>query len=121
MHCRSNPSGYKAQLLSHLQECHIETAQRCDKILVTLRTLLARSMLPPTAADVEIYKIMQELDDCAMDLESLSTQLRDKAAEIPRIKKIVREQMELVNNYRNTVIAILVALYVPISFVSVSR
>lgn len=76
--------------------------------------------LPCTARDACLYTVLQELESCGADLECLVGHLHEKAAAITAVKKIVREQMDLVTHYRNTVIAVLVALYVPISFVSVS-
>lgn len=38
---------------------------------------------------------------------------------IEQIKAITREQVELVQSYRNAVLALLLAIYVPLSFASV--
>ncbi|KAK4542863.1 hypothetical protein LTR36_006052 [Oleoguttula mirabilis] len=118
MQSRSNPSGWKIHLLLHLQECHIQTAQQCDAAVETVQMLTACIHLPCEAKDAALYEHLEDLRECRSDLEYIAAQLRAKADAITPLKKLVREQMDLVHNYRNTVIAVLVALYVPISFVS---
>jgi len=72
---------------------------------------------PCTESDATTYTYYEKLIECAIDLEHLSQELRERADAIRPVKAMVREQMDLVANYRNTIIAVLVALYVPISFV----
>lgn len=117
---RSHPSAWKMQLLSHLQECYLDIARECDRNLETLKSLISRISLPCTAADISLCHYLAELEEFRFDIQCLAAQLRLQAEAITPVKKLVREQMELVTNYRNTIIAVLVALYVPISFVSVS-
>jgi hypothetical protein len=105
---RSNPSGWKAQLLNHIQECNFTVAKHIDESLGILAALLTHYEGSES----------QELVDAKQDLRYLARECRRKAQAINPVKKHVKEQMELVNNYRNAVIAVLVALYVPISFVS---
>ncbi|KAK5122545.1 hypothetical protein LTR85_003808 [Meristemomyces frigidus] len=118
MRSRSNPSSWKVQLLLHLQECYRQTAQQCDDAVRTSDMLVACVCLPSTAHGVTTYEHLAELRESKTDLEYLASQLRQKAEDIVAVKGLVQEQIELVQNYRNTVIAVLVALYVPISFVS---
>jgi len=120
MRSRSNASGWKIKLLLHLQECYRHAAQRCDENVQTVEMLISCMHLPCLSEDVALYDYAQELGDCKLDLEYLATELRVKADAIDAVKKLVREQMDLDQNYKNAVIAVLVALYVPISFVSVS-
>ncbi|KAK3070991.1 hypothetical protein LTR53_009474 [Teratosphaeriaceae sp. CCFEE 6253] len=115
---RSSPSAWKIQLLSHLQQCQLDVAQRCADSVRTLDMLLRCAVLPCCEADAGLYAVLAQMADCGADIDCLAMHLREKAGEVPAVKKVVREQMELASDYRNTVIAVLVALYVPISFVS---
>lgn len=117
---RSSPSGWKIQLLSHLQECHIDIAEQCEQNIETLKAILLCLPLPSPAADAASYEHLDDLDQCKIDLEYLASELRAKSEAITPVKRLIREQMDYSTAYRNTVIAVLVALYVPISFVSVS-
>lgn len=70
--------------------------------------------------DVLIYEYLDDLRASRADFVFLVQELRALGESITARTMLVRQQMDVVAGYRNTIIGLLVALYVPISFSAVS-
>jgi hypothetical protein len=75
--------------------------------------------LPDARDDSSLNEPLKLHRDCEMDLKYLLGVMRERMAQIDEMRKTLREQLDLAQLYRNAVLAFIVAIYVPLSFVTV--
>ncbi|KAK7522758.1 uncharacterized protein IWZ02DRAFT_253230 [Phyllosticta citriasiana] len=118
---RKRPSGTKLQHLLHLEDCRRTALLTCQANTETVKRLheylhknLNTSLVDEYADHLcRIKSISDDLGYFAAKLESL-------AKDLERIHRTTREQLDLVQLRRTTVLTFLAGLYIPMSFVSVS-
>ncbi|SMY28563.1 unnamed protein product [Zymoseptoria tritici ST99CH_1A5] len=114
---RRYPSTSQIQYLLHTQECHMSCAQACKKTAAKARSLFGDIELP---ASQYMYTVKDHLHALAVDIEYLADTLESDVAQIDRVKQLAIDQMELFDKRRNRVIGVLIAVYVPLAFATVS-
>lgn len=67
----------------------------------------------------DLNNIVLKLAASTDQFDTLARELRLRSMDVDKLKTVVIEQMETSRNFWNTVLAFLVALYVPLSFASV--
>ena len=119
---RGNPSGSKIRLLQHLEDCHFELARKCENNLVVLDLIIAQvqTFSPVTATNIALYEYLADLQDCRVDMMHLVSDLRTRGEAIPSMRDSIKDHMEVQYSFRNALITILLAVYVPIGFACVS-
>ena len=103
----------------HLQECLFKLSGKIEESISTIDFILSRVQLPLTEADSTAYGYIDELNLCKTDLAHLKGLLHGKVEETIALRTRIKEQLEHSHSYRDIIIAILVAIYVPLSFASV--
>ena len=92
-------------------------ADECEKALAIMNRF---ELLLAQPVQSSMHRLCFDIGECTVDLRLLAKQLRERGKRITAIKETVKEQMDTSRNFWNTVLAFLVALYVPLSFASVS-
>ena len=113
---RNSPSGWKIKYLLHLQEC-LFTLSRQAHLSVTTGRQLVR---PPASVPDDLHFVLVEFDRILRDVDFLEGELANIARSIDITTKLVKEQIELSQSFWSTILAFVVAVYVPLSFASVS-
>ena len=75
---------------------------------------------PPLVFEATVYDVIGRLDKRVRDVEYLATEIENLARNIEEVHKMIKEHMELTQSFWSMVLAFVVALYVPLSFASVS-
>jgi len=95
-------------------------ARICERAKTATHTLLSFTPTPSILPDTQGYSICEKLYKCEQDSTYLALELDARAISIRAVETMVLKQMELSRNFWSTVVTFVVALYVPISFASVS-
>lgn len=82
--------------------------------------MLASTSLPYNEPDSQGYLIEDMFRECAADMSGLIPDLEKLAADVDPVEERIKKQMDLSQSFWTTVLGFLVAIYVPISFASVS-
>ena len=101
----------------HIQEIADVLEFECRSAADTIKRLVS---MPPKPMDRDLDAIVSKLDAFTIHFETLAQELKLRSADVTKVKMVVIEQMDTSRNFWNTVLAFLVALYVPLSFASVS-
>lgn len=112
---RDSPSGWKIKYLLHQQEC-LFTLVGQARLSIATASLLCH---PPQSLDDGGYDACQYLSNSMADIEFIATELEKLANDIDQVIKLIKDQMDLSQSFWSTVLAFVVAIYVPISFASV--
>ena len=115
MRSRIRPSGLKIQLLSHMQECLSASASKCEDNRLVLEAVTSPIPMPLLSADAPAYECLDHLRERKEDLTYLAGQLREKAEMVDSLSSLIRRRIDLSGNYRNSIIALLVAVYAPMA------
>lgn len=75
---------------------------------------------PPSSLEDGVYEPFDYLRQVTEDLEYLADEIDELSGQVDEVAKFTKEQMELSQGFRNSMLALLVAVYVPVSFASVS-
>ena len=103
-----------------MQNCYLEAAEQCERNVRTLDFVLSSLMPLVRAQQAVTYKYVKDLQDCRIDLLYLGYELKASSMAINPVKERIRELIDLAQSFRTTMVTVLVATYVPMSFVSVS-
>lgn len=107
------------QFLQHLEECHGVAITCCRDNRHTLQVLLDRVDLIGTRAEDETH-LVNELEMVTNDLNYLEGEITTSSQRIKAVHDGIREQLDLLQIRRTSILGILAALYLPLSFVTVS-
>lgn len=75
---------------------------------------------PPCVLDEGEYNACGFLQTTLIDVKFLARESEKLAKNIDQVMKLVKDQMELSQSFWSTMLVFVVAIYVPISFASVS-
>jgi hypothetical protein len=114
---RRDPSTSKVQYLLHLRECHVSCAQACIDNAILARSIRAKIELP---ACQYLDCISDDLQAHIIDLGYLADTLNKSIVHIDEVKRLAVNQMEIFDKRRNIIIGLLIAVYVPLTFTTVS-
>ncbi|KAJ5690027.1 hypothetical protein N7462_004419 [Penicillium macrosclerotiorum] len=115
---RLRPSGSKMQYLLHLEDCHLVTKSCCRANKQTLQSLLDRiNSIQGPRADEEMNQI-RHLELFMKDLDYLHDEVESSLLRISNIRHDLRENLDLLQIHRTSILGILAALYLPLSFVT---
>jgi hypothetical protein len=109
MSSRKDPSMSKVQLLLHLRECHEWAAQACHRNIIQISALV----LPRIPAQEDLPK---QIDD----LQYLAGQIESHIQQIDSLRDTIVCQVDLFEKRRTRIIGMLIAVYVPLAFATVS-
>ncbi|KAK8229775.1 hypothetical protein HDK77DRAFT_83112 [Phyllosticta capitalensis] len=113
------PSGSKLQHMLHLKDCLKAAMSTCEanmEILGRLVEFLRESLEDPIATQyADRLHAIEALSD---DLEYLVGEMESFISDIDRIRRTTREQLDLVQMRRTTVLTLFAGLYIPMSFVT---
>lgn len=117
---RKSPSGNKYQYLLHLEDTldHVVKGTKAASMLID-EVMLAVSTRLPNKEQL-IYILLDDLNRYKADFNDLVQALKERLVMTSDIRATMKDQMEYSNRLRNTMIGILVAIYVPLSFTTVS-
>lgn len=90
--------------------------RECRSVIEVIGRLI---QLPQSPMSKDLNDIVLELAASTDQFNTLAQELRLRSLDVDKLKAVVIEQMETFRNFWNTVLAFLVALYVPLSFASV--
>ena len=113
---RNSPSGWKIKYLLHLQEYLIFVATEAERTAKSSRRLIH----PPMILSDHEQEVYEPLTSHLRTIEGIASDLRADAHNIDGVVRMIKEQMDLSQSFWNTVLAFVVAIYVPLSFASVS-
>lgn len=100
----------------HIQEYVNILEHECNTATGVITQLIR---LPHNPMNTDVSDIVLRLAASTKEFDTLAQELRLRSLDVERLKAVVIEQMETSRNFWNTVLAFLVALYVPLSFASV--
>ena len=105
-----------------MQEYHSTLVKHTDRMAAQLLSVVERFEYESSTSSTDIISehFILELKHCHTDLLYLACKLREVDQHIEGLKSLIKERMDYRHSFRNTMIAILVALYVPFSFATVS-
>lgn len=108
------------QYLHHLEDCHRVAKHCCKANSSTLQLLLDEiNSIEGHRVDDETSQI-SHLELVMKDLEYLHDEINSSLLRISDIRRNLRESLELLQTRRTSILGILAALYLPLSFVTVS-
>lgn len=108
------------QYLSHLEDCHLVAKYCCRTNRHTLQLLLDKvNSIQGPRADEEANQI-SHLELVMKDLEYLHDELLSSLLRISDVRRDLREHLDMLQIRRTSILGILAALYLPLSFVTVS-
>lgn len=114
---RRDASTSKVQYLLHLKECHFWCARACRTSAATAQRLHGEIALPCSRYR---YDLRGELHALNLDLDYLADELEKSILRVEEVKDLTMMQMELFEKRRSRIIGLLVAIYVPLAFATVS-
>lgn len=115
---RKSPDVWKTRFILHLQEFVQVLADQCDSTATQTRHFLNLRTRSDEKPMSEICKLLAQ---CTKKIHRASSDFSALAETLTEIKATAMEQLELSRSVSNGVITALVAVYVPLSFVSVCR
>lgn len=106
----------------HLHECHTWAAQACRENAKVVRgTEVIRELFESPFPGARPYtRWVAAVQGRIDDLEYLSWELEKHACQIVDLKGTVVEAIDLFDKRRNRTVGILIAIYVPLAFATVS-
>jgi hypothetical protein len=113
----------KIHYLIHLDDCRrtgLEDLIRSAKALNTVVTAVKSPDFRDTQAGDQ-QKLLDNLCKVQADIRFLNKRLRNLAKPITAVREQIIEQMGLASGQRTIILTVLAALYIPLSFVSVSH
>ncbi|KAH7054370.1 hypothetical protein B0J12DRAFT_451428 [Macrophomina phaseolina] len=116
---RLYPSGSKVQHLLHLEDCRQRVLETCEsniRAVTNCLTYISTQLCFPLKQEHDIQ--VGSLRDFIADLEYLQVELTKLRAHIETAKRTTRDQLELAQVRRTSVLTVLAGLYIPLSFVS---
>jgi hypothetical protein len=117
---RKSPSGPKIQYLLHLEECVVEVVNNI-RLHADVLDLIETSVKEHRhKIDDTLQSYLDDLKPFKDDLDALTNDLNSKIDICIKMRGLMKDQMEYSNRLRNSMIGILVAIYVPLSFATVS-
>ncbi|KAJ5785027.1 uncharacterized protein N7503_010239 [Penicillium pulvis] len=115
---RLRPTGSKMQYLRHLEDCHLVAKDCCRANRLNLQRLLDQvNSIQGPRADEEAKQI-SDLELAMKDLEYLHDEVESSLQRIPEVRRDLRENLDLLQIRRTSILGILAALYLPLSFVT---
>ncbi|KAJ5731681.1 uncharacterized protein N7483_006189 [Penicillium malachiteum] len=115
---RLRPSGSKIQYLQHLEDCHIVAKDCCKENGISLKLLLDKvnSIQGPRSDDEA--KQISHLELVLKDLEYLHDEVESSLIRASDLCRDLRQNLDLLQVHRTSLLGILAALYLPLSFVT---
>lgn len=108
------------QYLRHLEDCHQAAKDCCRANRRTLQLLLDQvNSIQGPRADDEANQI-NDLEMVMKDLDYLHDEIESSLQRIPEVRRDLRENLDLLQIRRTSILGILAGLYLPLSFVTVS-
>jgi hypothetical protein len=105
------------QYLVHLSECHDWVANACRRNAGTISEFFYTSKSPPSqSAQPDVNELQNYVDD----FEYLANELDKQILRIQTLKTRIIEQADLLDKRRNKLVGLLIAVYVPLAFATVS-
>lgn len=106
--------------LRHLEDCHLVAKDCCKANRYTLQLLLDQvNSIQRPRADEEAKQV-SDLEMVLNDLDYLHDEIESSLQRIPYVRRNLQENLDLLQIRRTSVLGILAALYLPLSFVAVS-
>jgi hypothetical protein len=99
----------KVQLLLHLRECHEWAAQACYRNILQISALVQ----PHIPAQEDLQKQINDLEYLAGEIESHIQQMDS-------LRETIVCQIDLFEKRRTRIVGMLIAVYVPLAFATVS-
>lgn len=117
---RKAPSASKHQYLLHLEDTIIHVAKATESSVKLIDRVLS-SVLSRLPNNEQCFNVMlDDLNDYKEDFGRLSEPLNHRLALIRDIRDKMKDQMQYSDRLRSMMIGVLVAVYVPLSFATVS-
>ncbi|RDW56866.1 hypothetical protein BP5796_12933 [Coleophoma crateriformis] len=115
---RKRPSGSKIQFLLRLEDCRLD-ALRCLGDCALLIADTRKSLLGYSILDGDLQsKIQADLDVCEINFLALISTLESTKDSIEKTRRMLSQQLNLLQIRRQSVFAILAAIYLPLQFTS---
>ncbi|KAI9372302.1 hypothetical protein BJX61DRAFT_507990 [Aspergillus egyptiacus] len=115
---RLRPSVSKMHYLRHLEDCHRVAKDCCKANRSTLQSLLDQVNCIQGPRANEEAKQVSDLEIVLSDLDYLHDEIELSLQRIPDVRRDLQENLDLLQIRRTTVLGILAALYLPLSFVA---
>ncbi|KAJ5720085.1 hypothetical protein N7493_006963 [Penicillium malachiteum] len=115
---RLRPSGSKIQYLQHLEDSHVVAKDCCKENRNSMQLLLEKvnSIQGPRAE--EEAKQIRDLELMLKDLEYLYDEVESSLRRASNLRRDIRESLDLLQIRRTSLLGILAAFYLPLSFVT---
>jgi hypothetical protein len=113
---------WKIKYLLHLHECLGTAKKECDSITTLIAHMVRILPKPAVVLPCERYlsEICESLEASGRDIKLATTELAALMDRLGDVKTMATEQLELSRNFWSGVLGFLIAVYAPLSFVSVS-
>ncbi|KAJ5972438.1 uncharacterized protein N7479_002356, partial [Penicillium vulpinum] len=115
---RIRPSGSKMQYLRHLEDCHRAAKDCCQTNRCVIQVLLDQVNLIQGPRIEDEIRLVNELEMVINDLDYLHDEINSSMQRIPGVCRDIREQLDLVQIRRTSILGILAGLYLPLAFVT---
>lgn len=116
MASRRSPSASKVRHLLHLSESHDWVAQACRRNVATISAYFNSTLAPSQ----DVSNSLNDMEDFMVDFEYLARELDQQIERIQKLKTIIIEQTDATDKRRNRTLGVLIAIYVPLAFATVS-
>ncbi|CAG8015995.1 unnamed protein product [Penicillium nalgiovense] len=115
---RLRPSGSKMQYLRHLEDCQHAAKECCRQNRSTLQMLLDQANVIQGPRSHYETNLINELEMVVTDLNYFHDEIESSLRRISGVCRDIREQLDIVQIRRTSILGILAGLYLPLAFVT---
>ncbi|OQE96571.1 hypothetical protein PENNAL_c0001G04784 [Penicillium nalgiovense] len=115
---RLRPSGSKMQYLRHLEDCQHAAKECCRQNRSTLQMLLDQVNVIQGPRSHYETNLINELEMVVTDLNYFHDEIESSLRRISGVCRDIREQLDIVQIRRTSILGILAGLYLPLAFVT---
>jgi hypothetical protein len=119
MLARKSPNVWKIKYLLHLQECLVMVEKECDSMNLLIAHMMHIESTMEQPRERYLSEVCDTLEAGGREIKLVTQEVAALAARLNDVRTMAIEQLELSRNFWSGVLGFLIAVYAPLSFVSV--